>query len=383
MIRHVIPLALYVHIPWCERKCPYCDFNSHENFDPSLENPYVDALLNDLDQQLGWAGDRELVSIFFGGGTPSLFSGDAIRRILEGVEQRLRLAENCEITLESNPGSAEARKYGAYRHAGVNRLSIGVQSFKDRQLSKLGRIHSGDEASKAIALARSAGFNRLNIDLMYGLPDQTIEDGLEDISIGIEHGVDHFSWYQLTIERNTAFWSAPPLLPTDDLIEPMQQKAEALFSATGIAQYEVSAWSAQGQRSIHNLNYWEFGDYLAIGAGAHGKVTDTTGVHRFNRTRHPKHYLEQFATPLTTPYFPQLRTIEPSDLPAEFMMNALRLKEGVVATLFEERTALTREVVRQSLEEQRRRGLMEEDTTKLKATAKGYQYLDTLIEAFV
>ena len=378
-----IPLALYIHIPWCERKCPYCDFNSHENFDPSLENPYVNALLNDLDQQLGWTGDRELVSIFFGGGTPSLFSGDAIQRILEGIQQRLWLAENCEITLESNPGSAEARKYDAYRHAGVNRLSIGVQSFKERHLSRLGRIHSGDEAIKAIALARAAGFDRLNIDLMYGLPDQTIKRGLEDISTGIENGIDHFSWYQLTIERNTAFWSAPPLLPTDDLIEPMQKKAEALFSAAGIAQYEVSAWSALGQRSIHNLNYWQFGDYLAIGAGAHGKVTDATGVHRFNRTRHPKHYLEQFATPLTAPLSEQLRTIEPLDLPAEFMMNALRLKEGVDATLFEERTALSQEVVGPYLEEQRRLGMMVEDTTKLTATARGYQYLDTLIEAFV
>ena len=378
-----IPLALYVHIPWCERKCPYCDFNSHENFDPALEKPYVDALLNDLDQQLSWAGDRELVSIFFGGGTPSLFSGAAIRRIVEGIKRRLPLAENCEVTLESNPGSAEAKKYDAYRHTGINRLSIGVQSFKARHLSRLGRIHSGNEAIAAIELARSAGFDRLNIDLMYGLPDQTIEDGLDDLAKGIEHGIDHFSWYQLTIERNTAFWSAPPLLPTDDLIEPMQKKAETLFDAAGVAQYEVSAWSASGQRSIHNLNYWQFGDYLAIGAGAHGKVTDATGVHRFNRTRHPKHYLKQFATPLTAPLSPQLRTIEPLDLPAEFMMNALRLKEGVDATLFEERTALAREVVSQSLEQQRRRGLMEEDTTKLKATARGYQYLDTLIEAFV
>ena len=213
-----IPLALYVHIPWCERKCPYCDFNSHENFDPALEKPYVDALLNDLDQQLSWAGDRELVSIFFGGGTPSLFSGEAIQQILDGINQRLALAENCEITLESNPGSAETMKYHAYRHAGINRLSIGVQSFQERHLSRLGRIHSGDEAIKAIELARSAGFDRLNIDLMYGLPDQTIEDGLDDLVTGITLGIDHFSWYQLTIERNTAFWSAPPLLPTDDLI---------------------------------------------------------------------------------------------------------------------------------------------------------------------
>ena len=378
-----IPLALYVHIPWCERKCPYCDFNSHENFDPALEKPYVDALLNDLDQQLGWAGERELVSIFFGGGTPSLFSSDAIQRILDGIQQRLQLAECCEITLESNPGSAEAGKYGAYRHAGINRLSIGVQSFKAHHLSRLGRIHSGDEAIKAIELARSAGFDRLNIDLMYGLPDQTMEEGLDDITTAIEQGIDHLSWYQLTIERNTAFWSAPPLLPTDDLNESMQHKAETLLNAAGIAQYEVSAWSTSGQRSIHNLNYWQFGDYLAIGAGAHGKVTDATGVHRFNRTRHPKHYLEQFATPLTAPLSPQLRTIDSLDLPAEFMMNALRLKQGVDATLFEERTSLSLKVVGQNLEEQRRRGLMVEDSSKLKATARGYQFLDTLIEAFV
>ena len=378
-----IPLALYVHIPWCERKCPYCDFNSHENFDPALEKPYVDALLNDLDQQLGWAGERELVSIFFGGGTPSLFSGDAIQRILDGIQQRLRLAECCEITLESNPGSAEAGKYGAYRHAGINRLSIGVQSFKARHLSRLGRIHSGDEAIKAIELARSAGFDRLNIDLMYGLPDQTMEEGLDDITTAIDQGIDHLSWYQLTIERNTAFWSAPPLLPTDDLNESMQHKAETLLNGAGIAQYEVSAWSTSGQRSIHNLNYWQFGDYLAIGAGAHGKVTDANGVHRFNRTRHPKHYLEQFATPLTAPLSPQLRTIESLDLPAEFMMNALRLKQGVDATLFEERTSLSLKVVGKNLEEQRRRGLMVEDSSKLKATARGYQFLDTLIEAFV
>ena len=378
-----IPLALYVHIPWCERKCPYCDFNSHENFDPELEKPYVDALLNDLDQQLSWAGDRELVSIFFGGGTPSLFSGAAIRRIVEGIKRRLPLAENCEVTLESNPGSAEAKKYDVYRHTGINRLSIGVQSFKARHLSRLGRIHSGNEAIAAIELARSAGFDRLNIDLMYGLPDQTIEDGLDDLATGIEHGIDHFSWYQLTIERNTAFWSAPPLLPTDDLIEPMQKRAEALLNSAGVAQYEVSAWSASGQRSLHNLNYWQFGDYLAIGAGAHGKVTDATGVYRFQRTRHPKHYLEQFAKPVAAPFASQLRTVEPSELPTEFMMNALRLKEGVSSALFEERTALALKSGSKQLEEQRRRGLMTLDTSKLAATNKGYQYLDTLIEAFV
>lgn len=382
MIKHV-PLALYVHIPWCERKCPYCDFNSHENFDPALEKPYVAALLNDLDQQLKWASNRELVSIFFGGGTPSLFSGDAIQQILEGINHRLPLAEHCEITLESNPGSAEAVKYDAYQHAGINRLSIGVQSFKARHLSRLGRIHSGDEATEAIKLAQSAGFDRLNIDLMYGLPEQTVEDGLDDIALAIECGIDHVSWYQLTIERNTAFWSAPPVLPTDDLIEPMQHRAKALFNRAGITQYEVSAWSASSQRSLHNLNYWQFGDYLAIGAGAHGKVTGDDGVYRFQRTRHPRHYLAEFAQPVTAPLSTQLRMIDPAELPAEFMMNALRLKEGVDADLFEKRTAIALEVVGAKLEEQRRQGLMALDKATLAATERGYQYLDTLIEAFI
>ena len=378
-----IPLALYVHIPWCERKCPYCDFNSHENFDPALERPYVAALLNDLDQQLGWASNRELVSIFFGGGTPSLFSGGAIQQILKGIQQRLRLAEHCEITLESNPGSAEAIKYAAYRNAGINRLSIGVQSFNKQHLSRLGRIHSGDEAIDAIKLARSAGFDRLNIDLMYGLPEQTIEDGLNDIAIAIDRGIDHVSWYQLTIERNTAFWSAPPMLPADDLIEPMQSRAKALFNGAGITQYEVSAWSATRQRSIHNLNYWQFGDYLAIGAGAHGKVTNEKGVYRFQRTRHPTHYLSEFSKPVTASLSPQLRMIEPAERPAEFMMNALRLREGVDAGLFEARTAIALDAMGAQLQEYRQRGLMATDPNKLVATERGYQYLDTLIEGFI
>lgn len=382
MIKHV-PLALYVHIPWCERKCPYCDFNSHENFNPSLEQPYVEALLNDLDQQITWAASRELVSIFFGGGTPSLFSGGAIQQILEGISQRLRLTNNCEITLESNPGSAEAMKFRSYWESGINRLSIGVQSFKEQHLSRLGRIHSGKEAVKAIALARSAGFDRLNIDLMYGLPDQTIEDGLEDIATGLEHGIDHLSWYQLTLERNTAFWSAPPLLPTEEVIEPMQQRATELLSGAGIEQYEVSAWSASGQRSVHNLNYWQFGDYLAIGAGAHGKVTDDDGVYRFQRTRHPRHYLEQFAKPASEPLSTQLRMVDQRELPAEFMMNALRLKHGVDSRFFEARTGLGSQTISAQLAELRRRELIEPDAARLAATKAGYRYLDTLIESFI
>ena len=270
------PLALYIHIPWCERKCPYCDFNSHEQFDIAVEEPYVTALLNDLDQQLAWVDNRHVNSIFFGGGTPSLFSARAIDRILQGISKRLSLSDSCEITLESNPGSAEANKYQAYRQSGVNRLSIGVQSFNDKQLSRLGRVHSGQEARGAIAMAQRAGFKRLNVDLIFGLPEQRVQQALADLTLALDLGIDHLSWYQLTIERNTAFWSAPPSLPASDVIDQMQRQAEHLLNKHGLKQYEISAWSSDGEASVHNLNYWRFGDYLAIGAGAHGKVTNSS-----------------------------------------------------------------------------------------------------------
>ena len=250
------PLALYIHIPWCERKCPYCDFNSHEQFDIAVEEPYVTALLNDLDQQLAWVDNRHVNSIFFGGGTPSLFSARAIDRILQGISKRLSLSDSCEITLESNPGSAEANKYQAYRQSGVNRLSIGVQSFNDKQLSRLGRVHSGQEARGAIAMAQRAGFKRLNVDLIFGLPEQRVQQALADLTLALDLGIDHLSWYQLTIERNTAFWSAPPSLPASDVIDQMQRQAEHLLNKHGLKQYEISAWSSDGEASVHNLNYW-------------------------------------------------------------------------------------------------------------------------------
>ena len=296
-MNHSVPLSLYVHIPWCERKCPYCDFNSHENFHPALEQPYVTALLNDLEQQLDWVHGREITSIFFGGGTPSLFSPKAIASILDGITRRLSLSESCEITLESNPGSAEASKYSSYRTAGINRLSIGIQSFEDDKLRGLGRVHSADEAIRAVEMAHEAQFKRINIDLMYGLPHQNPANALSDVQIALSLGVEHISWYQLTIERNTAFWSSPPTLPAEELIEPMQSQVARLMAEESMTQYEVSAWSKKDQEARHNLNYWRFGDYLAIGAGAHGKVTLSNEVFRFQRTRQPQHYIGQFSDP--------------------------------------------------------------------------------------
>ena len=377
------PLALYIHIPWCERKCPYCDFNSHEQFDIAVEEPYVTALFNDLDQQLAWVDNRHVNSIFFGGGTPSLFSARAIDRILQGISQRLSLSDSCEITLESNPGSAEANKYQAYRQSGVNRLSIGVQSFNDKQLSRLGRVHSGQEARGAIAMAQRAGFKRLNVDLIFGLPEQRVQQALADLTLALDLGIDHLSWYQLTIERNTAFWSAPPSLPASDVIDQMQRQAEHLLNKHGLKQYEISAWSSDGEASVHNLNYWRFGDYLAIGAGAHGKVTNSSGAHRFKRTRMPQHYLEQFAAPVENAIPPIFHRVPDADIPSEFMMNALRLKNGVETPLYEAMTGLPLLTIASQWEALQRKGLMISRRDRLATTQTGYRFLDDVIEAFV
>ena len=378
-----VPLSLYVHIPWCERKCPYCDFNSHENFNPTLEQPYVAALLNDLEQQLNWVQGREITSIFFGGGTPSLFSPKAIASILDGITHRLSLSEACEITLESNPGSAEARKYSAYKTAGINRLSIGIQSFEDDKLERLGRVHSANEAIRAVDMAHEAQFKRVNVDLMYGLPHQNPDNALSDVQVGLSLGVEHISWYQLTIERNTAFWSSPPKLPAEELIEPMQSQVARLMAEESMTQYEVSAWSKKDQEARHNLNYWRFGDYLAIGAGAHGKVTLSNEVFRFQRTRQPQHYIGQFSDPLAAASSHGLKPIVSADLPGEFMMNALRLKGGVDNSIFEARTVQSVEVIAAQRSALVTLGLMDADSTRLRATDLGYRHLDSLIERFI
>ena len=293
-----VPLSLYIHLPWCARKCPYCDFNSHEGFTDSLQKPYVEALLADLDSQRAWWDDRPIESMFIGGGTPSLFEGRWLGALLEGVSNRAVLSRDIEITLESNPGSAESGRFAEYRAAGVNRLSLGVQSFNGRALKSLGRIHSGDEARRALDMAAAAGFQRWNIDLMHGLPGQDAQSGAADLTEAVGRSAGHISWYQLTIERNTRFWSAPPVLPKESALESIQHAGEAVLADAGFHQYEVSAFSREGEESRHNLNYWRFGDYIGLGAGAHGKISLSDGtIIRTQRTRAPYDYLAVTSSP--------------------------------------------------------------------------------------
>ena len=336
-----VPLSLYIHLPWCTRKCPYCDFNSHEGFTDSLQQPYVDALLADLDSQQAWWRDRPIESIFIGGGTPSLFEGRWLGVLLEGVSNRTTLARDVEITLESNPGSAESSRFAEYRGAGVNRLSIGVQSFDDRALETLGRIHSGDEARRALDMVAAAGFRRWNIDLMHGLPGQDAQSGAADLSEAVGRSAGHISWYQLTIERNTHFWSAPPALPDESALESIQQAGEAILAGAGLHQYEVSAFSKEGEESRHNLNYWRFGDYIGLGAGAHGKISLSDGtIIRTQRTRTPADYLAVTASSPLSP--PQGVAISPAEKITEFAMNILSSNRACrLATLRKRRARLS------------------------------------------
>jgi len=382
-----VPLALYVHIPWCERKCPYCDFNSHEQFDPGLEGDYVAALLDDLGQQLSHSGSdddsthlrkRDLTSVFIGGGTPSLFSGGAISELLEGIDQLMSLS-NAEVTLESNPGSAESSRYCDYRAAGVNRLSIGVQSFNDASLKQLGRIHDADQARQATQLA-ARYFDRVNLDLMHGLPDQDVSTAMSDLEEAIARCSGHLSWYQLTIEPNTAFWSRPPEIPVEDVLADIQDAGELRLHSAGFHQYEVSAWCQPGQESRHNLNYWTFGDYLGIGAGAHGKLTQTDGaIIRTRRTRLPADYLAAIRAdkPIIS------AAITEADLPGEFMLNVLRLKAGVARDLFTQRTGLTPDALEPMLSRLQQRGLMAPDADMFKTTDLGFRFLNEVIGEFL
>lgn len=372
------PLTLYIHVPWCLRKCPYCDFNSHELRDGIPEDAYVDALLSDLEGELPLVWGRRVTSIFIGGGTPSLLSGVALERLLSGVRARVPLLPDAEISLEANPGTAEAGRFHDYRAAGVNRLSMGVQSFDDRKLTALGRIHRRDEVPRAVEMARSAGFDNLNLDLMFGLPDQSLDEGLEDLRQAIAHTPTHLSWYQLTIEPNTAFHHAPPPLPEDESLWELQEQGVALLDAAGYRQYEISAYARDGQRCRHNLNYWRFGDYLGIGAGAHGKITlPAEGrVARRWKERHPKGYLggERLAGE---------RTLETEELPGEFMMNALRLNEGFEEALFMERTGLKLETIAEPLAEATAKGLLLHEAGRIEPTERGRAFLNDLIELFL
>ncbi|WP_278621280.1 radical SAM family heme chaperone HemW [Ectopseudomonas oleovorans] len=373
------PLALYIHIPWCVRKCPYCDFNSHAAGPTLPEEEYVDALLADLDADLQHVHGRPLTSIFFGGGTPSLFSDRALGRLLEGVERRVAFAGDIEITLEANPGTFEQAKLKGYRALGINRLSIGVQSFQQAKLKALGRIHDGDEAIRAADMARAAGFDNFNLDLMHGLPQQSIEDALFDLRTAIAQAPTHLSWYQLTMEPNTVFWSQPPELPEDDLLWDIQEAGQALLAAEGYAQYEVSAYAQPGKQARHNLNYWTFGDFLGIGAGAHAKLSTPDGrIQRTWKTRLPKDYLDPAKA-----FQAGERLLAADELPFEFLMNVLRLTEGVPAELFSQRTGLPLQQLERSRREAERQGLLQADETRLVATAKGQLFLNDLLQQFL
>jgi oxygen-independent coproporphyrinogen-3 oxidase len=378
-----IPLSLYIHLPWCIRKCPYCDFNSHEGFSSAAQEPYVAALLADLDSQRQWLSDRPIQSVFIGGGTPSLFEGDWIARLLQGISARMSIASDAEITLESNPGSAETSRFNAYRQAGINRLSIGVQSFDDRTLQTLGRIHSGDEARKALDLVSEAGFDRWNIDLMHGLPGQHADSAEADLAEAIDRSAGHISWYQLTIERNTHFWSARPELPDEAALEAIQNRGEALLRQTRFEQYEVSAFSGLAEQSQHNLNYWGFGDYIGLGAGAHGKISlPDNKIIRTQRTRSPSDYLKQLsASPAPQPPF---RSVANGDRIVEFAMNTLRLREGVPLDQFTERTGLPQDdLVGASQIAVARGWLTAPEDGRFAATPLGFRFLDSVVETFL
>ncbi|WP_434676602.1 radical SAM family heme chaperone HemW [Pseudomonas sp. D3-10] len=373
------PLALYIHIPWCVRKCPYCDFNSHTASPQLPEEEYVDALLADLDQDLHGVHGRPLSSIFFGGGTPSLFSAQALGRLLRGVEARIPFAPDIEITLEANPGTFEQEKFVAYRALGINRLSIGIQSFQQAKLQALGRIHNGDEAVRAAGMARQAGFDNFNLDLMHGLPDQSLEDALSDLRQAIALKPTHLSWYQLTLEPNTVFWNQPPILPEDDTLWDIQEAGQALLAEHGYAQYEVSAYAQPGRAARHNLNYWSFGDFIGIGAGAHGKLSHPDGrIVRTWKTRLPKDYLNPAKR-----FLAGEKSLANEELPFEFLMNALRLTEGVAAQLYPQRTGLSLESLADGRREAEQSGLLQVEPSRLVATERGQLFLNDLLQKFL
>ena len=378
------PLALYIHIPWCVRKCPYCDFNSHNAPDELPQDAYVAALLADLDQELPFAQGRPLQSVFFGGGTPSLFSPDHIARILDGVAARLAPAANMEVTLETNPGTVEHGSFSGYRRAGVNRISFGVQSFDDAALARIGRIHDADQARRAIRQAQDDGIANLNLDLMYALPQQTLVQALADIDEAIALSPPHVSHYQLTLEPNTRFAADPPPLPDDDAAWDMQEACQARLAAAGFAHYEVSAYARPGAQCLHNLNYWRFGDYLGIGAGAHAKISQPGAgalrVRRRWKVRSPRGYLELAHGARRVGGDD---AVADAELPFEFMLNALRLQAGFALDDFERSTGLPRAAIERPLGAARARGWLEIDGELVRATELGQRFLNDVIAAFL
>ncbi len=376
------PLSLYIHFPWCVRKCPYCDFNSHAVTLGFPEWDYVDALLKDLEQELPAVQGRAVQTVFMGGGTPSLFSAAAIDRLLSGVRARLSLSPEAEITLEANPGTLEQEKFAGYRAAGVNRLSIGVQSFSDPQLQVLGRVHSAAEAVRAARAARDAGFDNLNLDMMFGLPGQDVAGAVADLAAATELNPAHLSWYQLTIEPHTLFHVRPPALPDDDIKWAIQEAGQSHLTAQGYTQYEVSAYARAGRRCRHNLNYWRFGDYIGIGAGAHGKLTATAQgvIQRRWKKRHPQDYL---ATAGTAACLEGQRQLGAGESVFEFALNRLRLCEGFTLADFTHVCGLGREYIMPLLEQANADGLLILNEGGVRHTERGWRFLDNLIERFL
>ena len=372
------PLSLYVHLPWCVRKCPYCDFNSHALDGALPEQDYVAALLADLDRDLEDIEARPLVSLFIGGGTPSLFSPAALSRLLDGIRARLPWGDDIEITLEANPGTVESGKFRDFRALGINRLSLGIQSFQDDKLERLGRIHTARQARQAVEAARQAGFERLNLDLMFGLPGQTVADALHDLDIATALAPSHLSWYQLTLEPNTLFAKYPPPLPDDERLWAMQRAGLEKLAGAGLHRYEISAYARPNQRCRHNLNYWRFGDYLGIGAGAHAKLTfaDQGRIVRRWKIRHPQHYLEKAATPAR---LGGQTDVGPSERPLEFLMNALRLREGFRRDHYEARTGLPFSRLEPQLAPLLEDGLLERQGDTVRCSETGWNFLDTLL----
>ena len=377
------PLSLYIHIPWCVRKCPYCDFNSHEASGETPERRYIDALVSDLDHSLPKIWGRRVYSIFFGGGTPSLFSARAIDEILAAVRARVTLDVEAEITLEANPGTFEADKFRGYREAGVNRLSIGIQSFNEQHLQALGRIHNGGEARRAIGIAQ-ANFDNINLDIMFALPGpenrQTLEECAQDIDTALSFGTNHLSVYHLTLEANTLFHRFPPKLPDDETAADMQEMISQKLSAAGYAHYETSAYAKPGRECRHNLNYWRFGDYLGIGAGAHGKLSFPDRITREARYKQPEAFMQNAAVGTA---IQEEKTVPRAELAFEFMLNALRLADGFAASLFTERTGLPITAISRQLDLAEQRGLIARDIKTIRPTEKGQMFLNDLLEMFL
>jgi len=373
------PLSLYIHIPWCVRKCPYCDFNSHEAREPIAETRYIEALIADLESALPLIWGRKVYTVFFGGGTPSMFSAAGIEQIIAAVRSRVPLSIDAEITLEANPGTFEAEKFRAFRAAGVNRLSIGVQSFNPKHLKALGRIHDDQQAYAAIDIAR-AHFDNFNLDLMYGLPEQTLDEACADIEAALSFSPPHISAYHLTLEPNTYFHRYPPPLPDDDASARMQEAIEQRLDTAGFRHYETSAFAQPGKQARHNMNYWTFADYLGIGAGAHSKISFPDRIARQMRYKQPRQYMDNAARGNA---IQEQHDVATEDIPFEFMMNALRLTNGFPVVLFQERAGIPWTSVLKALDEAERRGLIERDHSRVKPTKLGQRFLNDLLQLFL